>query len=247
MKLIKYDIGNEVVAYTTTRELGDISLNNPDTDQVIKNREELAGLLNTDLNHLIAPRQTHSTNVKQVSLVEGGTNMLQQTDALYEVDATYTKDKNLYLLSFHADCTPVLIYCKDTKIVCAIHSGWLGTVREIVSKVTKYLIDNEHCDPQHMHCLIGPCISYNNLEVMDDVIDQVKSMSFDTAPFYSQIDSLHYLLDNKGLNKQQLLNLGVLEKNIQVSPLCTVDNNELFFSHRKNRDGQRNVTIIGRI
>lgn len=46
---------------------------------------------------------------------DGGTNMLKQTDDLYEVDATYTKDKDLFLLSFHADCTPILVYCKDQK------------------------------------------------------------------------------------------------------------------------------------
>ena len=54
------------------------------------------------------------------------------------------------------------------------------------------------------------------------------------------------MLDNKGLNKQQLLNLGVLEENIQVSSYCTNENNDLFFSHRANHDGQRNVTIIKR-
>ena len=66
------------------------------------------------------------------------------------------------------------------------------------------------------------------------------------SPFYQKTDETHYLLDNKGLNKQQLLNLGVLEENIQVSSYCTNENNDLFFSHRVNHDGQRNVTIIKR-
>ena len=48
--------------------------------------------------------------------------MLKQTDDLYEVDAAY-EDKDLFLLSFHADCTPILVIAKDQKIVCAIHSG----------------------------------------------------------------------------------------------------------------------------
>ena len=133
MKLIKWNLHEDVEAYTTTRKLGDISLNNPNYLKVLENRQELASLLNTDLEHMVAPRQTHSTNLKQVFLMkDGGTNMLKQTDDLYEVDATYTKDKDLFLLSFHADCTPILVYCKDQKIVCAIHSGWLGTVRQIV-------------------------------------------------------------------------------------------------------------------
>ena len=196
---------------------------------------------------MVAPRQTHSTNLKQVFLMkDGGTNMLKQTDDLYEVDATYTKDKDLFLLSFHADCTPILVYCKDQKIVCAIHSGWLGTVRQIVDHTIRYLIEKENCNPKEMYCLIGPCLSKKHLEVQDDVINQVKKMNFDTSPFYQKTDETHYLLDNKGLNKQQLLNLGVLEENIQVSSYCTNENNDLFFSHRANHDGQRNVTIIKR-
>ena len=212
MKLIPWHIHDDVEAYTTTKELGDISLNNPNILQVLQNRQELASLLNTDLEHMVAPRQTHSTNLKQVYLKDGGTNMFKQTDTLYEVDATYTKDKDLYLLSFHADCTPILVYCKDQGIVCAIHSGWLGTVRQIVDHTIRYLIEKENCNPKDMYCLIGPCLSKNHLEVQDDVIDQVKQMNFDTTPFYKQVDETHYLLDNKGLNKQQLLNLGVLEE-----------------------------------
>ncbi len=246
MKVIKWNLHPDVEAYTTTRELGDISLNNPNKKQVLQNRQELAAIIHSDLEHMVAPRQTHSTHLQQVFLKDGGTNMLIQTDKLYEVDATYSRDPNLFLLSFHADCTPVLIYCQDQKIVCAIHSGWLGTVRQIVDKSVRYLIEHENCQPQHMYCLIGPCISKKHLEVQDDVINQVKQMNFDTTPFYNQTDDIHYLLDNKGLNKQQLLNLGVLEQNIQVSDYCTVENNDLFFSHRKNKDGQRSITLIKR-
>ena len=128
MKLIKWNLHEDVEAYTTTRKLGDISLNNPNYLKVLENRQELASLLNTDLEHMVAPRQTHSTNLKQVFLMkDGGTNMLKQTDDLYEVDATYTKDKDLFLLSFHADCTQILVYCNDQKIIKSfvlfIHDG----------------------------------------------------------------------------------------------------------------------------
>lgn len=64
MKLIKWNLHEDVEAYTTTRKLGDISLNNPNYLKVLENRQELASLLNTDLEHMVAPRQTHSTNLK---------------------------------------------------------------------------------------------------------------------------------------------------------------------------------------
>ena len=164
----------------------------------------------------------------------------------YNTDALYTKDTDLFLLSFHADCTPVLLYCPKTKIIAAIHSGWLGTTKQIVSKVTKHLIENEHCDPKEMLAYIGPCICQDCLEVMDNVIDLVKQMDFDTTPYYKQTDTTHYLLDNKGLNRQMLLNLGLLKKNITVSPYCTVENDKLFYSYRKYKDSGRNITIIKR-
>lgn len=246
MKLIPWNIASNIEAYTVTKELGDMSFNNPDKQLILNNRQQLAKLLKTNFDHMVAPRQVHSANFKEVSLKDGGKGIYDHESAFQETDALYTKDSDLFLLSFHADCTPVLLYCQDTEIIAAIHSGWLGTTKQIVSKVTSHLINHEHCDPKQIKAYIGPCICQDCLEVMDNVIDLVKQMDFDTSPFYYQTDELHYQLDNKGLNKQMLLNLGVLEKNITVSPYCTVENDDLFFSYRKNKDNGRNITIIKR-
>lgn len=247
MKLIKWNTNQAIEAYTVTKELGDMSFNNDDKELILKNRQYLAEILNTDLNHMVAPHQVHSANFKEVTIADGGKGMYEQETAFKDTDALYTKDANLYLLSFHADCTPILLYCPKTKIIAAIHSGWLGTTKQIVSKITKHLIEHENCDPKTMLAYIGPCICQDCLEVMDNVIDLVKQMDFDTSPFYYQTDELHYQLDNKGLNKQMLLNLGLLENNITISPYCTVENDDLFYSYRKNKDSGRNITIIKRI
>lgn len=53
-------------------------------------------------------------------------------------------------------------------------------------------------------------------------------------------------MDNQGLNKQMLLNLGLLNTNITVSNYCTVENSDLFYSYRKYKDSARNITIIKR-
>lgn len=81
---------------------------------------------------------------------------------------------------------------------------------------------------------------------MDNVIDLVKKMDFDTSPYYHKTDDSHYLMDNQGLNKQMLLNLGLLDKNITISNYCTVENSDLFYSYRKYKDSGRNITIIRR-
>lgn len=246
MKLIKWNTIKNIEAYTVTKELGDMSFNNEDYDLVLTNRKNLAALLNTDLDHMVAPHQIHSANFKEVSIKDGGKGIYCLDDAFKDTDALYSKDNDLFLLSFHADCTPVLLYCPDTNIIAAIHSGWLGTTKQIVSKVVRHLAAYEHCDPSKILAYIGPCICEDCLEVMDNVIDLVKTMDFDTTPYYHQTDDSHYLMDNKGLNQQMLLNEGVLKENITVSPYCTCENDDLFYSYRKHKDSGRNITIIRR-
>ncbi len=249
MKLLPWNCFNEIEAYTICaydehRKLINMSYNGIDDKQVLKNRQELAKILNTDLDHMVATFQQHTTNFKQVYLKDGGKGMYQREDALIGYDAMYTRDRNLWLLSFHADCCPVLLYCKDQKIVAEIHSGWKGTVNEIVSKVTQHLIQNENCQPESIYAYIGPSIHKDNFEAKDDIIDLVKKMSFDTSMFYTKKDESTYLLDSKGLIKQQLLNLGVKDKNITVSSFCTIKDEDLFFSYRRDKSPHRNITII---
>ena len=87
-------------------------------------------------------------------------------------------------------------------------------------------------------------VEARNFEAMDDIIDCVKKMSFDTSSFYTKKDETHYLLNSKGLIKQQLLNCGVLDEHIEVSPYCTMENDDLFFSYRKTHTKNRNISII---
>ena len=105
------------------------------------------------------------------------------------------------------------------------------------------LIENENVDPTQLLVYTGPAIEQRNFEAMDDIINLVKAMSFDTSSFYKVKDETHYLLNSKGLIKQQLLNLGVKEEHIEQSPICTYED-ERFFSYRKTKTKDRNMSII---
>ncbi len=249
MKLIEWKINEEIEAFTTCKDddgnIFEMSFNGSIDDKyVLENRIKLANYLNTDLNHMVATYQQHTTNFLKVSTKDGGRGIYCRDDAFYAYDAMYTRDKNLWLWTFHADCCPVLLYCSKQKIVSAIHSGWKGTVGEIVGKVTNHLIENENVDPNEIYAYIGPSINQENFEAKDDIIDLVKQMSFDTSSFYTLKDDGAYLLNSKALIKQQLLNLGVKDEQITVSPLCTIKNNDLFFSYRKEKTPHRNITLI---
>lgn len=255
MKLIPWIIDDHMEAYTTTRiggfskdEHSSLNLSysvNDDYDTVLKNRQELAKYLNTDINHMIALSQTHSTNIIQIKKEDGGRGMKFKDENFYNYDASYTKDKDIYLLSFHADCTPVLLYEPNIPLVCAIHSGWKGNVSEITNKCIQYLVQHENIDTKSLYAYIGPSIEYRNFEVGQDVIDLVNKMSFDASDCYSKKDIPgKYLFNGKKLVQKQLLLNGVKEENITISPYCTIENNDLFFSYRVEHMSGRNVTMI---
>lgn len=249
MKLIEWKVNDKIEAYTTCKSDDDKLFNlsyhqYAIYEDVLNNRKKLAKALHTDLDHMVATFQQHTTNFIEVNKEDGGKGMYTRDDAYYGYDAMYTKDKDLWLWSFHADCTPILLYCEKQEIVAAIHSGWVGTINEITGKFVSHLIQNENVDPREIYAYIGPSINHENFEAKDDIIDLVKQMSFDTTPFYTYKDDGSYLLNSKGLSKQQLLNLGVLDEHITVSPLCTIENNDLFFSYRKEKTPDRNITFI---
>ena len=254
MKLIAWQIDNQTEAYTTTRIGGksqgaldslNLSFNvNDDPLMVLKNRQLLAKYLNTDLNHMVATRQTHSTHLLKITREMAGAGMYHLDDAFENFDAMYTDERGIFLWSFHADCTPILLYEPKRQLVASIHSRWKGNVNEITLKTLTHLIENERCQPENFYAYIGPSIQYENFEVGQDVIDLVNTMSFDATHLYTNKENGKYLLDGKGLVKAQLLLCGVKEENITLSPYCTIKDNDLFYSHRQNKQCGRNVTMI---
>ncbi len=250
MKLLEFNLHDDIQIYTTLaydhNQCCNMSFNGIDDEAVYKNRIELCHILNTNEDSMVATLQKHTTHFIEVNLNDGGKGIRDKQSAIEGYDAMYTKDSDLWLWSFHADCTPVILYCEDKKIVAEIHSGWKGTVNEIVGKLTHHLIVHEQCDPSSIFAYIGPAIEYRNFEAKDDIIQLVKTMSFDTSSFYTLKDDGAYLLNSKGLIKQQLLNLGVLDDHIKVSPYCTIENDDMFFSYRKNKTPHRNITLVKR-
>ena len=88
MKLIEWKLNDEIEAYTTCKDddgkIFDLSFNGSlDNKIVLKNRIKLANYLNTDLEHMIATYQKHTSNFLKVSAADGGKGMYTRDDAFY--------------------------------------------------------------------------------------------------------------------------------------------------------------------
>jgi len=232
-----------IPAYDTDGHLLNMCFHGDDDADVIKARQALADDLGTDFSHMVCPHQEHTANIREVSLKDGGRGIFSREDAFAATDGLYTKDKGLTLMTFHADCVPVLLYAPDIPLIAAVHSGWKGTTLEIAGKAVELLVEKEHIDPSQLKACIGPGIEHRNFEAMSDIIDLVKAMSFDTSDYYTLKDETHWLLNSKGLIQKTLETRGVLPENIYTSDICTIED-ERFFSYRGTHTRNRNVSVI---
>ena len=184
---------------------------------------------------MISPNQTHSSNV---AFVVDGRKDYPDTDALVLTQ----KNKAIYL-NF-ADCVPVIIYDKKANIGAIAHAGWRGTVSRIVPKTIEIMMNYSNSTFKDMYAVIGPAIGSCCYNVGDDVIMGVKTSIIDYSNVFNIFDNNTYV-DLKGVNKQQLLELGIPTENIDICPYCTSCNNDLFFSYRKeNGTTSRHSAVI---
>lgn len=136
-----------------------------------------------------------------------------------------------------ADCTPILLADPVTRVCAAIHAGWKGTVAKIVEKTAKRMIENRGSNPANILAYIGPCISYPNFEVGDEVAAQLEEE-------FKSRRGVKWNVDLKAANAAQLKALGI--EHIEIDPACTVENNADFFSHRKEKGVTgRMLALIG--
>jgi len=160
-------------------------------------------------------------------------------------DALITNAKNIALGVLTADCAPILIYDKKQKIISAIHAGWKGAFKGIVTKVVKFLIKNGS-KPKNLIGVIGPCISNKDYEVQKNFKYKFCKKSRKNKLFFIKRKNKTYFSLNKYVY-YQLKELGI--KNIEIINKNTFTPKNNFFSarrsiHNNESDYGRNISII---
>ena len=245
MQLLEYKIDKKVRAFSTMRGEGpgcyegfNITHYCGDAPQHIKHcRSELCHELGIDDRHLLLPRQTHDDKVLFVDDEFLELPATEQQHALYGVDAIVTTTASTCIGVSTADCIPVLLYDKERKAVAAIHAGWRGTVAKIVMQCIELMQTRLGSSPADITAVIAPGISVKAFEVGDEVYDAFKESGFEMqsiARRYPTADGKEkWHIDLWEANRQQLLQCGILSKDIQVAGICTFTRHQEFFSARR--------------
>ena len=145
-----------------------------------------------------------------------------------DADGMVTSKKNIVLNILTADCMALLAYDSNAKIIGAAHAGWKGSAKNIAKNLIDLML-KKGSDIKNIKVALSPSIRACCYEVDCSVAKE----------FFKYSDSLvktshnKWHLDLSIVNKLQLLNLGIKEENIEVSPICTSCSSDRYFSYRK--------------
>lgn len=166
-------------------------------------------------------------------------------------DGVGTLTPRFYVGVYSADCTPVLLVLAERKIpiaAMAVHAGWRGTAQGITEKAVTTLLGRAGGPRADLtlYAAIGPCISYENFEVGQDVIDAFpRALDLGLARRYCQEgDKQKYLFNLAGENLRQLraaateTGLCLEAENLDR---CTLADPTTFPSYRRDRKSEGRI------
>jgi len=198
-----------------------------DKDSVDKARENLATKYNFPLQTLQYMEQIHSNKVETISCE---TN--PQT-----CDALVTNKPNTPLMVMVADCIPILFFDSIAKVIAVAHAGRIGTFEKIAINTIEKMTKEYNSNPKDIKVILGPSIQKCCYEVNKQMCEFVKE-SFGNK-FVNNRN-----IDLQGMNKKQLLEIGVEKENITINSICTKCGDEPYFSYRNDKTCGRFAGII---
>ena len=188
------------------------------------NRDLLCSYHGIERERLFVPRQTHSRNVKRADL---GID-LEETDGLI------CNLRGACIGVNTADCLPVLIYDPTHHAAAAIHAGWRGLASRIVTNGIEMMMRDFGSVASDLVCAVGPAISAEIYEVGDELKPLFAQAGFPIEEiFIDRTDWTKSHLSLQRAGRWELLNNGLIDRNIEISDICTYQNSDRFFSARR--------------
>ena len=203
-------------------------------------------LFGFDASRLLTINQVHGNDVLIINKPARDTFTLSKTSA----DAIITNQCGIAIAVLTADCVPIMLADPVKKVVGVVHAGWRGTVKAVVQTAVETMVKQFGSDRKALLAAIGPSIGSCCYKV-DEVVAKEFGGNEYLILLYPPLKKgeskgdlakggrgdFEWRLDLKKANFAQMLDIGLLEKNISIENFCTSCRNDLFFSYRA--DGKK--------
>jgi len=209
-----------------------VAIHNGDrVDDVRENRRRMAQTLGGNVR-LVFCTQVHGDGVHVLSR--------QDVDSLDErrivADALITDIPGIALVIQVADCQSVLLFDPEIRVIANVHSGWRGSIANIVGKTVRVMHEHFGAKAEHIRAAIGPSLGPCCAEFIHYPTE------IPEAFWCYRVDETHF--DFWRVTRDQLMAEGILESHIEDSGMCTRCRSDLFFSYRRQKVTGRFASVI---
>ena len=177
--------------------------------------------------------QVHSNRV--VGLVDGV--RAHEGTLPGEADAVVTNQPWQLLTILVADCQPVMLYDPNRSVIANIHSGWRGSIADIIGRTVAVMQNDFACNPADIRAGIGPslgpcCAEFVNYR--EEIPEFLWSY---------RVTGNHF--DFWAMSQDQLVRAGLRSEHVETGSICTRCQQDLFFSYRVASRTGRMAAMIG--
>jgi len=210
-------------------------------ESLVANVRAAAGALDVDATRLYVVTQVHGRDVAIVRGDEDRDEVLAR-----EANVVLTGSASAACGVKIADCVPVLVADADTGAVAAIHSGWQGTVADVVGAGIAALRHQLGSDGR-LVAAIGPHIETCCFEVGGEVAAKLEACAPGAAVVEEREGSRPHVHLRK-IVRAQLVSAGLSDDDVDDVIGCTKCDANRFFSYRRDRDqsGRLLAAIVAR-
>ncbi len=207
-------------------------------EAVMRRRQTFAATVGFDLSRAALAAQVHGAYVHAFRCgdpMEGGQSVLG-------ADALATDVPGQALITYHADCYPLLFVDGVKGAVAVAHLGWRGALAGVADETIRAMSSAYGTDPSDLSVLIGPGICKACYEVGPEVFEAI-GRRFGRPDAYLEERNGRALLDLAALAQLQLRDAGVDPGRIERTGWCTRED-QRWFSHRGQRPGRFLAAIV---
>ena len=225
------------IRHAFTTRLGGLGARNSGIKSV-DDWNAVADAFNIAPERLVTVNQVHGEAIVKV----GEQNY--RTVRSIEADGLITNLRSIAIGIETADCVPILLIDLITPAIGAVHAGWRSTVQKIAQKAVTKMQDEFGSDPFRMIAAIGPAIGPECYEVDEPVMGPVRQ----SFPFWNEVALSRgrdkWGLDLVKLNRMELVQIGLAEKNVHALGICTSCRKDLFYSFRAEGRTGRMLSVV---
>lgn len=155
-----------------------------------------------------------------------------------EGDGSYACHQRRVCAVLTADCLPLLLCDARGTEISAIHVGWRGYSKNIIT----HAISRFSAPAGDLLAWMGPCISAEHYEIGPEVHAACTRVTCNPAIGFAPTRNNHWLADLIALTRFQLLAYGV--RAIHGGDHCTFAETERFYSYRREGVTGRMASLI---